>query len=177
MSGWRALRDLPRPIAVLFVATLINRLGTMAMPFLVLYLTRQLGWSAPAAAALLSAYGATALVAGPLSGRLVDRVGVHRMMVVALGSAGAIQLVYPWLTSTVSVVLATVAWAAMSEGYRPAAMSAVALYTPAEQRRSAYAAIRLAINLGMSVGPAVGGFLFAVSFPAVFVVDGATSVA
>jgi predicted MFS family arabinose efflux permease len=35
---------------------------------------------------------------------------------------------------------------------------------------------RLAINLGMSVGPAVGGFIVMASFNALFFVDGATSI-
>jgi MFS family permease len=46
-----------------------------------------------------------------------------------------------------------------------------------DQRRAAIALNRLAINLGMSVGPAVGGFLALVSFPLLFVVDGLTSLA
>src|SRR2546428_2701271 len=44
------------------------------------------------------------------------------------------------------------------------------------QRRAAFAVARLAVNLGMSVGPAAGGFLAMVSFPALFIVNGATSI-
>ncbi len=40
MNPYRDLRDLPRPIWLIAVAVLINRVGTMALPFLVLYLTR-----------------------------------------------------------------------------------------------------------------------------------------
>ena len=49
MNVWRSLRGLPRDLWVLSAATLINRLGMMAIPFLVLYLTRELEWSAPRA--------------------------------------------------------------------------------------------------------------------------------
>ena len=45
----------------------------------------------------------------------------------------------------------------------------------AEQRKPAYALNRLAINLGMSVGPALGGFLATISFRAMFVVDAVTT--
>src|SRR2546428_9301229 len=44
------------------------------------------------------------------------------------------------------------------------------------QRRAAFAVARLAVNLGMSVGPGAGGFLAMVSFPALFVVNGGTSI-
>jgi MFS family permease len=43
------------------------------------------------------------------------------------------------------------------------------------QRKAAYALNRLAINLGMSIGPALGGFLAAVSFHSMFVVDALTT--
>jgi MFS family permease len=56
-------------------------------------------------------------------------------------------------------------------------MSALTGTTSPEQRKAAIAVNRLAVNLGMSIGPAVGGLLAIVSFPLVFVVDGVTSLA
>ena len=50
-NPWRGIADLPRDMWVLFAATLINRAGTMALPFLLLYLTQKLG-IAPAQAGL-----------------------------------------------------------------------------------------------------------------------------
>jgi MFS family permease len=44
-----------------------------------------------------------------------------------------------------------------------------------QQRKAAFALTRLAINLGMSIGPVVGGFLAIHSFKLLFYVDGATS--
>ena len=36
---WKSLQGLPRPVWALFSATLVNRCGTMVLPFMVLYLT------------------------------------------------------------------------------------------------------------------------------------------
>ena len=58
MNIWRSLRGLPRDLWVLSVASLVNRAGTMVLPFLVLYLTRELGFSAPRAGLALAVYGA-----------------------------------------------------------------------------------------------------------------------
>ena len=55
-------------------------------------------------------------------------------------------------------------------------MSALTNATPAEQRKAAIALNRLGVNLGMSIGPAIGGFLALVSFPLLFYVDGGTSI-
>ena len=156
-------------------ASLVNRLGSMIVPFLALYLVRERGCTAAEAGGILSVYGLSAVVAGPLAGRLVDRVGAPTVMVVALGLAGGFQLVYPLARSRTEVLLATIALGTCAEAYRPAVMTVIADLTPPEQTRQAYALVRFAINLGMSVGPAVGGFLAMWSFRSIFVVDGVTT--
>ncbi len=61
--------------------------------------------------------------------------------------------------------------------FRPASQAAVGDLSAPERRRTSFAIIRLGVNLGMSVGPALGGVLIARAPVAMFVVDGATSVA
>ncbi len=46
---------------------------------------------------------------------------------------------------------------------------------PLEKRKVAYALSRMATNLGTSIGPAAAGVLAGLWFPAIFLVDGATS--
>ena len=48
-NPWRGLAGLPREMWVLFAATLVNRAGSMVLPFFVLYLTRDAALSVPAA--------------------------------------------------------------------------------------------------------------------------------
>ncbi len=45
MNPWRGLAGLPREVWLLCASTLVNRLGTMALPFLVLYLTDGRRWT------------------------------------------------------------------------------------------------------------------------------------
>jgi predicted MFS family arabinose efflux permease len=63
-----------------------------------------------------------------------------------------------------------------SEAFRPASMVFVGSVAP-DKKRQAFALNRLAINLGMSIGPAIGGVLAYYHFPAIFWVDGVTSIA
>jgi len=177
MNVWRSLRGLPRDLWVLSAATLIHRLGMMAIPFLVLYLTRELGWSAPRAGLTLGVYGAGAILAAPIAGRLCDRIGGLPIIRASLIGSGIILLVIPFAQSFPMVIALVLAWSLVSEGGRPATLTLVADLVPNEQRKPAFALIRLAINLGMSVGPAAGGFIAAYSFRSIFVVNALASLA
>jgi MFS family permease len=158
-----------------FAATLINRLGTMAIPFLVLYLTQERGFDPEHAGLMLGIYGGTSLVITPIMGKWADKIGHVRMMKASLLSSGLVLLSYPFARTPAQVTIATILFAITAEAFRPASLSVLTDLAPAAQRKAAFAANRLAINLGMSVGPAVGGYLAEVSFPAIFRVDGSST--
>ena len=44
LNPWRGIGKQPLSVWIIFGATLINRSGTMALPYLILYLTRKLGY-------------------------------------------------------------------------------------------------------------------------------------
>lgn len=156
--------------------TLVNRMGTMVLPFLVLYLTQHLGYSAKTAGLVIAVYGVGGLVSAPLAGRLSDRVGALRVMQGSLLLSGLLYLLFPLAQRLETVLALTAAAAVAAEAVRPASLAALTHSIAPEQRKAAIALNRLAINLGMSVGPAVGGFLAMFSFPLLFVVDGATAI-
>ena len=177
MNLWRSLRGLPRDLWVLAIATLINRLGTMAVPFLVLYLTHELGFSPERAGLCLGIYGVGAIIAAPVSGRLCDRIGAIPIIRASLIGSGLMMLVYPFARTFPAVVALTIAWSLFNESGRPATLTLVADLVPTERRKPAYALMRLAINLGMSVGPAAGGLIAAYSFRMIFFANAAASLA
>ena len=175
LNPWRGLGGLPREVWLLFATNLINRAGMMVLPFLVLYLTRELGFSAARAGSMLAVYGASAIVFGPIGGRLSDRVGALPVMRVALIASGSVLLLFPLAKSFMAVAAMTVLWAGCGEMFRPASLAAITHVVAPDQRKQAFALNRLAINLGMSIGPALGGFLATVSFHAMFAVDAVTT--
>ncbi|MDQ6690745.1 MAG: MFS transporter [Gemmatimonadota bacterium] len=175
LNPWRGLGGLPREIWLLFATNLINRAGMMVLPFLVLYLTRGLGFSPARAGFVFAVYGATAILAGPIAGKLSDRIGALPIMRASLVASGIALLLFPFAKSYAAVLVVTVLWAACAELFRPASLAAITHIVSPAQRRPAFALNRLAINLGMSIGPALGGFLATVSFRAMFVVDAGTT--
>ena len=175
LKAWTDLRVLPAAVWSLCVATFVNRLGGMGLPFLTLYLVRSAHLDVTTAGAILAVYGGVALVVGPIAGRLCDRFGPSRVMIGALGAAGVALCIYPLARTTPALVFLTALWALSAETFRPASMVLLTSVVPPENRKQAFALHRLAGNLGMSVGPAAAGFIAEISFPAIFVVDGATA--
>ena len=177
LKYWKDLRHLPRPVWIVSASQLVNRAGTMVLSFLVLYLTRELGFSAEKAGFILFLYGAGAIVSAPFAGRLADRWGAVPLMRASLFCAGGLLLLYP-LARTLPVIGAvSVVLAMLNEAFRPAAMAFFGETVEPARRKSAFAVYRLAINLGMAIGPAIGGVLATISFRYLFLVDGATSLA
>jgi len=177
LKYWKDLRHLPRPVWVVCGSTLVNRAGSMVLTFLVLYLTRDRGFSAERAGFVLFLYGLGSIVCAPLAGRLADRWGPVTLMRGSLFASGAMLLLYPLAKTPPAIFGVTLLLAMLTESFRPAAMAFFGEAVPTAQRKSAFAVYRLAINLGMAIGPAIGGLLATVSFRWLFLADGATSLA
>jgi predicted MFS family arabinose efflux permease len=176
-NPYRGLRGLPAEVWIIAATTLVNRAGMMALPFLVLYLTRHLHIEASLAGLTVSAYGFGGLLTATYAGRLADRLGPFTVMRWSLGLSGTLLLLIPLARHFAAIIALVFVWAVIAEAMRPATMSALSYAAPPERRKAAIALNRLAVNVGMSIGPAVGGFLAMVSFPLLFIIDGATSLA
>lgn len=175
MNPWRGLGSLRREIWFLCLAILVNRSGTMVLPFLTLYLTVNRQLPAATAGLTLTIYGISAIIVAPLSGRLSDRLGGLRIMKLSLVLAGLVLFIFPFVDSLPGIFALTALWAIASEAFRPPSMAIIGDLAGPQQRKAAFALTRLAINVGMSIGPVIGGFLAMYSFKLLFYVDGATS--
>jgi MFS family permease len=149
----------------------------MVLPFMVLYFTRELHFTVSQAGFLLALYGIGAMITAPLSGMLCDRFGADRILKISLFLSSIFLCAFPMATSFTGVVVMTVLLAVTSEMFRPASATLVTTSVQPEQRKTGFALFRQAINIGMSVGPALGGFLAEVSFFYIFLIDGLTSLA
>lgn len=177
MNPWRGLKEIPHNIWILAFATLINRSGTMVLPFLALYMAKDFGVSAGSAGLVLAFYGFGALFTAPIVGKLSDKLGALRIMKLSLITTGLMLFVYPFITNYYLILGYTVAWAVISEAFRPANLSLISTESEPSKRKISFALNRLAINLGMSIGPVIGGILTTIDFKLLFYVDGITSIA
>ncbi len=176
MNPYKGLKNIPRSVWLLSLATLINRSGTMVLPFLAIYMNRKIGVTPTAAGMVLMVYGLGALLTSPFVGRLADKVGSLTVMRLSLIFTGLMIVLYSFITDYNLIIVVTFVWAVFSEAFRPANLSLISFETSADQRKTAFALNRLAINLGMSIGPVIGGFLTQIDYSLLFYVNGASSI-
>ncbi len=177
MNPWKGLKGLPHDMWALFFTSLINRSGTMVIPFLALYLTKKIGTTPAEAGTALLVYGAAAFLAAPLTGKLSDKLGALKVMKFALFGSGIIFFLYSFITNYYLILFASFILAAINESFRPANLSLITDIVKPPQRRMAFALNRLAINAGMSIGPVVGGFLTLLDFHYLFYANAFASIA
>lgn len=177
MNPYKGLKDLPHDMWALFFTSLINRSGTMVIPFLALYLTQKIGVTPTEAGTALLVYGAAAFIAAPLTGKLSDKIGSLKVMKFALFGSGVLFFLYSFIQDYKWILAATFVLAAVNESFRPANLSLITEIVTPSQRRMAFALNRLAINAGMSIGPVIGGFLTLIDYHYLFYANAAGSIA
>ena len=149
----RSYLTLPRAVHILCAGILVNRAGTLLVPFLTLYLRGKLGLGIESATRLMGAYGAGALVAAIVGGQLADRFGRKRVMVGSLAGGAVVLWIFPLLDSDWLVALGLFVFAMVGEMYRPATQAMIADLVEPERRPQAFAMIYVAINLGFTIAP------------------------
>ncbi len=170
------IREIPATAWVLFGGTFVNRFGTFVLPFLVLYLTSR-GYSAPEAGLALSAYGLGGVGAVGIGGLLADRIGRRNTIAVSMFGGATSMLVLSQVRGLALIVVVTVVVGLFQELYRPASSALIADVVPSDQRVTAFALYRFAINLGWAFGPAAAGVMAHRSYFLLFAADSATSAA
>ncbi len=172
----RRLRDLPRSALVIFSGMFLIKFGNFLNVFLVLFLVSR-GFSAFQAGAALGVVGVGAFVGNAVGGAVADRFGRRTAIAVSMFGSSAATALVP-LTDGLFATTALVGLVGVfAQLYRPAAGALLVDVVPQEQRVTAFAVLRLAINVGMAVGPLVGGLLSGASYTYVFLGDALFSLA
>lgn len=164
---------LSREVWWLALITLINRAGTMVIPFLSLYLTTDLHFSLDDVAWIMTAFGFGSLTGSWIGGKLTDRIGYYKVMVFSLVLSGLLFIGMQVLESFKAICIGIFILMMVADMFRPAMFVALNAYSKPENKTRSVTLIRLAINLGFSAGPAVGGLIITtMSYHALFWIDG-----
>src|SRR5262245_47306883 len=171
-----AYSGLSRSTWLLSLVMLINRSGTMVVPFMTLYLT-QIGYSVGQAGIVFGLFGAGAFTGAYFGGRLTDKVGFYPVQLITLIGGGVLFIVLSQMKKYPMICIFTYLLSFVNEAFRPANSTAIAFYSKEENRTRSYSLNRLAINIGWAVGSGVGGVLARINYDLLFWVDGLTNIA
>lgn len=171
-----AYTGLTRPVWLLAVVMLINRSGTMVLPYLSLYMTQHLRFSVEQAGVVLAIFGLGALLGTFLGGKLTDRIGFYWIQVGSLLFGGVMLVALQFVTRFESLCVVVFVFTTLGDSFRPANNAALAHYSTADNRTRAYSLNRLAINLGWAVGGGIGGVLAGIDYRLLFWADGLTCI-
>ncbi len=162
----------------LALITFINRAGTMVIPFLSLYLTKEMGLTLGQVGWIMSCFGVGSLLGSWLGGKLSDKFGFYKVMFFSLLTTGflfiSLQFIHTFLGFAVGIFITMV----FADAFRPAMFVSLKAYSKPQNQTRSLTLIRLAINLGFSFGPFLGGIIIAaISYSGLFWVDGITCIA
>jgi len=170
-------RGLSREVWWLSLITFINRAGTMVIPFLSLYLRESLGFSLEDIGWIMSAFGLGSVIGTWFGGKLTDKIGFYKVMLISLFTSGILFVLLQFVNTFVGFCLGVFILMLVADAFRPAMFVALSAYSKPENKTRSVTLIRLAINLGFSAGPAVGGIIITtISYGGLFWVDGVTCV-
>lgn len=170
-------KGLSREIWYLSAITLVNRAGAMVIPFLSLYLNKHLHFTLEDIGWVMTAFGFGSALGSFTGGKLTDRFGYLKVMVSSLVLTGVMFFVLQFLEYYWLLMFGVFLLSFVADTYRPAIWVAMDAYSNTENKTRSVTLIRLAINLGFAVGPALGGFIIAhIGYTQLFWIDGGTSI-
>lgn len=168
-------KGLSKEVWWLALITLINRAGTMVIPFLSLYLTKSLNFTIPDVGWIMSCFGLGSVLGSWLGGKLTDKFGYYKVMLFSLIGTGIAFLAMQFVTTFAGFCVGIFGLMVVADAFRPAMFVALSSYSKPVNKIRSVTLIRLAINLGFSAGPAVGGLIItSLGYAALFWVDGIT---
>src|SRR5690606_26732501 len=166
-------KGLSREIWLLALATFINRAGAMVIPFLSLYLINFEGFSLPQVGWIMSCFGLGSLVGTYFGGKLTDKIGFYKVILMSLFLGGLGFILLQFINSFYGFCIGIFLLVLVADAGRPAIFVAADTYSRPGNLTRSITLLRLAINLGFSVGPLVGGLIIThINYCSLFWIDG-----
>ncbi|WP_033956193.1 MDR family MFS transporter [Psychroserpens jangbogonensis] len=170
-------KGLSKEVWWLALMTFINRSGTMVIPFLSLYLTDDLEFSLKNVSWIMSCFGLGSVVGTWIGGKLTDKIGYYKVMVRSLLSTGVLFIALQFLDTFAGLCIGIFLVMLVADTFRPAMFVAMSVYSKPENKTRSVTLVRLAINLGFSAGPAIGGLIITtIGYSGLFWMDGITCI-
>ena len=173
-----SFKGLNKDIFVFALMMLINRIGTLILPFLTLYITQQLGWTKVDAGTATMWFGLGSFAGAVIGGILTDKIGYYKTMVISLFTAGVSFYLLQFVTEFYMFCGFLFVSSLLGDLIRPALWTGITFFTNKDNQTRAVSLLRMAFNAGIAIGPAFAGTLIEeYGYALIFTIDGITCIA
>ncbi len=168
--------EYPKQFWVIVGSNFIDRIGgALIFPFFALYITQKFNVGMTEVGLLFAVFSITDMLGNMVGGALTDYLGRKTMIILglvisaftSLGMGLVQELEWFYVMGAISGLFATAAG--------PAHEAMLIDILPEKKRSEGFGVMRVAMNLSVAIGPAIGGFIAAYSYLILFIADTVTS--
>ena len=156
-------RNLPASIYVLFTSQVINSAGMFVYPFLTLYLTQILGYTALKAGMVMTISSMLYIPGSLIGSKLADSIGRKPVMVVFQILMDLSYIACGFFEGTEFLPVMVLVALFFDGAVDPAREALKTDVTDMENRQNSFSLLYLGHNVGSAIGPLVAGYLFLVA--------------
>ncbi|MCJ7716116.1 MAG: MFS transporter [Anaerolineales bacterium] len=169
-------REYPQQFWVIVGSNFIDRVGgALIFPFFALYITRKFQVGMTEVGLLFALFSISDMFGTMIGGALTDYLGRKGMIIMglivsaltSLAMGMVQQLEWFYVMGVISGLFATAA--------EPAHQAMLTDILPEKKRTEGFGVMRVAMNLSVAIGPAIGGFIASYSYLILFIADTVTS--
>lgn len=158
-------RRYPFQFWLMLMGLVISTTGTtMVWPFLTIYASEKLLLPLAAVTSLMTFNSVSGFVSSVIAGSLVDRFGRKGMMVIGLFGMAIVYLGYMPAKEFWQFALLMLLSGSFNPLYRVGTDAIVADMIEPENRTQAYSLVRMGRNVGVALGPILGGLVLSRSY-------------
>lgn len=169
--------EYPRHFWMLIGALFIDRVGgALIFPFLSLYITNKFNVGMTEVGGIFAIHSISSFFGNIVGGALADKFGRRSMLIIGLIFSALISLGMGFIEDWDLFYLLAFLTGFVSNFSEPAVQAMLADILPVNQRPDGFGLLRVAMNLAVTIGPAIGGILAGISYMLLFIIDCVVSV-
>ncbi len=165
----RNIQQYPNQFWLMSFGMLIGTIGTsMIWPFLMIYVSEKLDVGLAVVASLVTINAVTNLLFSFVAGPLTDRLGRKWVMVISLAGNGICYILMSFATTLPEFAILMGLRGVFNPLYQVGSDAMMADMVAPQRRAEGYSILRMSNNLGVAIGPAIGGFVTSASYTVAF---------
>ena len=168
--------EYPRTFWIVIAITFIDRIGgSLLFPFFALYITSKFNVGMTEVGVLFAAFSVSSFAGSTIGGALTDRFGRKGIIMFGLIASSFSTVAMGLIDSFQAFFFLALFVGILTDVAGPAHQAMIADILPEKQRADGYGILRVAFNLSVVIGPAIGGLLATRSYLLLFLSDAAIS--